>query len=58
MKHVRCKKCKTGISKIQRDSHQGFCGECYINVNKIKTSTGGFLSDLWKKLRLRNKGRS
>lgn len=30
MNHVRCTKCNTPISKIQRDSHKGMCGICWI----------------------------
>lgn len=31
MKHVVCKICGVAISKVQRDSHSGMCGECYMN---------------------------
>lgn len=30
MNAVRCKKCKQPISKIQRDSHNGLCGSCWL----------------------------
>lgn len=30
MQHVKCKICGKGISKTQRDSHRGLCGECWV----------------------------
>jgi NMD protein affecting ribosome stability and mRNA decay len=30
MQSVRCKQCGTPISKVQRDSHRGMCGSCWI----------------------------
>jgi len=35
MQHVRCKKCGKGISKVQRDSHKGMCGSCWITSQAI-----------------------
>ena len=58
MQHVRCKKCKAGISKVQSQSHNGFCGECYVitaipQMSKAKN----LFSDLFARIKGRRTSR-
>ena len=56
MQHVKCEKCSTGISRLQKDSHNGLCGECYLSSNKILSPrTGGLLSKMLKLIPKRRK---
>ena len=36
MQHVYCKSCGVGISKVQRDSHDGMCGQCWVKAGFLR----------------------
>ena len=52
MQTVKCKNCKCGISKVQRDSHNGCCGACH-ETKDITRNIIMAIKQKFRKMRIR-----